>query len=153
MEKRMNEIMKVMEKNNNEEELKKEMIELQKSIEGIDMKTMNIENNEVRRAVRRYSTCMRMLSEKCENESMMKMGVEIVQSMMDRGVRREELNIEKNSKFMMQQKEYLRKRRQEYVGMNKKEKRIYVTIWEVYTDINPEDVEMLLWLENMGYYN
>ena len=37
--------------------------------------------------------------------------------------------------------------------MDNNDKKNYVTGWEVYVDMKPEDEEILYLLENMGYYN
>jgi hypothetical protein len=77
----------------------------------------------------------------------------VFQSLMDKGVQKDHLILPPNHSFKCALRHYLQSSKNEFENMDAENKKKFTTVWEVYADLYPEEEDMVMLLENMGYYN
>jgi hypothetical protein len=78
----------------------------------------------------------------------------VIQSLLDKGVQKEHLILSPNHTYKLALKHYIEriKSKEEFDALSNEDKLKFTTIWEVYADLYPEEEDMVMYLENIGYH-
>jgi hypothetical protein len=78
----------------------------------------------------------------------------IIQTLLDKGVQKEQLILSPNHDFKLALRHHLQQitSYEEFQELTNEDKKKFVTIWEVYADLYPEEEDIVMLLENLGYH-
>lgn len=77
----------------------------------------------------------------------------VIQTLMDKGAPTELFILSPNHPVKLALRNYLTQNQNSFFQMEPKDKTKFCTVWEVYSDLYPNDEQIVMLLENIGYYS